>query len=255
MYLERSWRRWRSQRWHQKAAKGRPSWTRKLSQPEMRFLEYVCSSQSISVIWFKSPILPWPATPWWCPLQLGGLPLHLLLLIQSKDDLLKQSAANLFPAEHSSFEESVPRTTRKDDFLMPAENCRAGNSSHTWKRWIQVKICCTSSVLCDLSKWQHLFQSNSKLSKYFEAFRSNSKQFWNQTAARAAGKCLVSSAFLLLLETWLLGSFLFALFHCLKPLSCSSCAAPPFELCSGGVDEVTVASNSLILSLGESGRL
>ena len=91
------------------------------------------------------------------------------------------------------------------------------------------------------------FKVIQNFSKYFGAFRSNSKQFWNQTAARAAGKCLVSSAFLFLLETWLLGSFLFALFHSLKLLSCSSCAAPPFELCSGGVDEVTVASNSLII--------
>ena len=109
MYLERSWRRCRSQRWNQIAAKRRPSWTRKLSQPEMKFLEYVCSSQSISVIWFKSLILPWPATPWWCLLQLGGLPLHLLLLIHSKDDLLKKSAANLF-------EESVQEPQRNTTF-------------------------------------------------------------------------------------------------------------------------------------------
>ena len=59
MYLERSWRRWRPQRWCQIAAKGRPSWTCKLFQPEMRFLENVCSSQSIYVIWLKSLILPW----------------------------------------------------------------------------------------------------------------------------------------------------------------------------------------------------
>ena len=111
-YLERSWRRWRSQRWCRIAAKGRPSWTRKLSQPEMRFLEYVCSPQSISVIWFKSLILPWPATPWWCLPQPGGLPLPLLPLIHSKDDLLMQSAANLFPAKHSSFvQESQRKTT------------------------------------------------------------------------------------------------------------------------------------------------
>ena len=116
MYLERSWRRCRSQRWNQIAAKRKSSWTRKLSQPEMKFLEYVCSSQSISVIWFKSLILPWPATPWWCLLQLGSLPLHLLLLIQSKDDLLKQSAANLFPAEHSSLVESVQEPQRKTTF-------------------------------------------------------------------------------------------------------------------------------------------
>ena len=68
------------------------------------------------------------------------------------------------------------RTTKKDDFSMPVNNCRAGNRTHTWNRWIQVKICCTGSVLCDLSKWQHLFQSNSmlfkilwSLSKYFKA--------------------------------------------------------------------------------------
>ena len=42
--------------------------------------------------------------------------MHLLLLIQSKDDLLKQSAANLFPAEHSSFEESVQEPQRKTTF-------------------------------------------------------------------------------------------------------------------------------------------
>ena len=57
------------------------------------------------------------------------------------------------------------RTTKKDDFSMPVNNCRAGNRIHTWKRWIQVKICWSSSVLCDLSKWQHLFRSNSKLFK------------------------------------------------------------------------------------------
>ena len=116
MYLERSWRRCRSQRWNQIAAKRRPSWTRKLSQPEMKFLEYVCSSHSISVIWFKSLILPWPATPWWCLPQPGVLPLPLLLLIHSKDDLLKKSAANLFPAKHSSFEESVQEPQRKTTF-------------------------------------------------------------------------------------------------------------------------------------------
>ena len=109
MYLERSWRRWRSQRWHQKAAKGRPKWTRKLSQPEMRFLEYVCSFPSISVIWFKSLIIPWSATPWQCLPQPGVLPLPLLLLIHSKDDLLKKSAANLF-------EESVQEPQRNTPF-------------------------------------------------------------------------------------------------------------------------------------------
>ena len=112
MYLERSWRRCRSQRWNQIAAKRRPSWTRKLSQPEMKFLEYVCSSQSISVIWFKSLILPWPATPWWCLPQPGGLPLPLLPLIHSKDDLLMKSAANLFHAEQSLLvQESKRKTT------------------------------------------------------------------------------------------------------------------------------------------------
>ena len=164
MYLERSWRRCRSQRWNPIAAKGRPSWTRKLSQPEMRFLEYVCSSQSISVIWFKSLILPWPATPWWCVPQLGGLPLILLLLIQSKDDLLTQISGKSISCRAQL---ACSKTTKKDDFSKPVENCRAGNRTHTWKRWIQVKICCSSSVLCDLSKWQHLFQSNSKLFKVF----------------------------------------------------------------------------------------
>ena len=43
------------------------------------------------------------------------------------------------------------RTTKKDDFSMPVENCHAGNRTHTWKRWSQVKICCSSSVLCDLT--------------------------------------------------------------------------------------------------------
>ena len=33
-----------------------------------------------------------------------------------RDDLLKQSAANLFPAEHSSFEESVQEPQRKTTF-------------------------------------------------------------------------------------------------------------------------------------------
>ena len=116
MYLERSWRRCRYQRWNQIAAKRSPSWTRKFSQPEMKFLEYVCSSQSISVVWFKSLILPWPPTPWRCLPQPGVLPLALLLLIHSKDDLLKQSAANLFSAEHTSFEESVQEPQRKTTF-------------------------------------------------------------------------------------------------------------------------------------------
>ena len=44
------------------------------------------------------------------------LPLPLLLLLHSKDDLLKQSAANLFPAGHSSFEESVQEPQRKTTF-------------------------------------------------------------------------------------------------------------------------------------------
>ena len=116
MYLERSWRRCRSQRWNPIAAKGRPSWTRKLSQPEMRFLEYVWSSQSMYVIWFKPLILPWPASPSWYLPQICGLSLPLLLLIHSKDDFLKQSAANLFPAEHSLFEESVQEPQRKTTF-------------------------------------------------------------------------------------------------------------------------------------------
>ena len=45
----------------------------------------------------------WPALP-------------LLLLIHSKDDLLTQSAANLFPVEHSSLEESVQKPQRKTTF-------------------------------------------------------------------------------------------------------------------------------------------
>ena len=44
------------------------------------------------------------------------LPLPLLLLIHSKDDLLKQSAANLFPIEHSSFENFVQELQRKTTF-------------------------------------------------------------------------------------------------------------------------------------------
>ena len=50
------------------------------------------------------------------PTQPGSLPLPLLLLIHSKDDLLTQSAANLFPAEHSSFEEFVQEPQRKTTF-------------------------------------------------------------------------------------------------------------------------------------------
>ena len=196
----------------------------------MRFLEYVWSSQSISVIWFKSLILPWPATPWWCLLQLGGLPLHLLLLIQSKDDLLKQSAANLFPAEHSSFEESVQEPQRKTTFqcrlTIAAQETESTRKRDEFKSKFAVQALSYATCPSDNT----YFKVIQNFSKYFGAFRSNSRQFWNQTAARAAGKCLVFSAFLLLLETWLLGSFLFALFHCLKPLSCSSCAAPPFEL-------------------------
>ena len=134
MYLERSWRRCRSQRWHQKAAKGRPSWTRKLSQPEMRFLEYVCSPQSISVIWFKSLILPWPATPWWCLPQPGGLPLPLVLLIHSKDDLLKQSAANLFPAEHSSLVQKAQiKTTFQSRLRIAAQETEATRERSEFK--------------------------------------------------------------------------------------------------------------------------
>ena len=45
------------------------------------------------------------------PTQPGGLPLPLLLLIHSKDDLLTQSAANLFPAEHSSIVQEPQRKT------------------------------------------------------------------------------------------------------------------------------------------------
>ena len=93
----------------------------------------------------------WPALP-------------LLLLIHSKDDKISGKSISCRAQLAWGI---CSRTTKKDDFSMPVENCRAGNRTHTWKRWIQVKICCTSAVLCDLSKWQYLFQSNSKLFKVF----------------------------------------------------------------------------------------
>ena len=120
MYLERSWRRWRSQRWCQIAAKGRPSWTRKLSQPEMRFLENV------------------------------------------------------------------------------------------WYVW-----------LFDSSRWYHLGQLVS--GDVFQNLVVCPCLYYMSSTAKTtqtAGKWLVFSTFPLLLLTWLLGSFLFALFHCLiKTLS------------------------------------
>ena len=113
MYLERSWRRCRSQRWYQIAAKGRPSWTHKLSQPEMRFLEYVWPSQSMYVIWFKPLILPWPASPSWYLPQICGLSLPLLLLIHSKNDLLTQISSKSISCRAQL---ACSKTTRKTTF-------------------------------------------------------------------------------------------------------------------------------------------
>ena len=204
------------------------------------------------VIWFKPLILPWPASPSWYLPQICGLSLPLLLLIHSKNDLLTQiSSKSISCRAQLACSKTTRKTTFQSRLRIAAQETEPTRERDEFKSKFPAQALSYATCPSDNT----YFKVIQNFSKYFGAFRSNSRQFWNQTAARAAGKCLVSSAFLLLLETWLLGSFLFALFHSLKPLSCSSCAAPPFELCSGGVDEVTVASNSLILSLGESGWL
>ena len=90
-----------------------PSWTRKLSQPEIRFLECVSSSQSICVIWFKPLILPWPASPSWYLPQICGLSLPLLLLIHSKNDLLTQISSKSISCRAQL---ACSKTTRKTTF-------------------------------------------------------------------------------------------------------------------------------------------
>ena len=154
MYLERSWRRWRFQRWCQIAAKGRPSWTRKLSQPEMGFLEYFWSSHLNKSInqWIKCYLIQvaditLASYSQVIPTQPGGLPLPLLLLIHSKDDLLTQSEANLFPAEHSSLVQKPQRKTTFQSRLRIA----AQETETTRKKMKSSQNLLFSSVLCDLS--------------------------------------------------------------------------------------------------------
>ena len=170
----------------------------------MRCMEYVCSSQSISVIWFKSLILPWPATPWWCLLQLGGLPLHLLLLIQSKDDLLKQSAANLFPAEHSSFEESVQEPQRKTTFQcrlrIAAQETEPTRERDEFKSKFAVQALSYATCPSDNT----YFKVIQNFSKYFSAFRSNSRHFEIKLlpVQQASVWCLVLSYFYWKRDCW-----------------------------------------------------
>ena len=170
----------------------------------MRFLEYVWSSQSIYVIWFMPLILPWPATPWWCLLQLGGLPLHLLLLIQSKDDLLKQSAANLFPAEHSSFEESVQEPQRKTTFqcqlTIAAQEAEPTRERDEFKSKFAVQALSYATCPSDNT----YFKVIQNFSKYFSAFRSNSRHFEIKLlpVQQASVWCLVLSYFYWKRDCW-----------------------------------------------------
>ena len=93
------------------------------------------------------------------------------------------------------------RTIKKDDFSLPVEYCRAGNRNHTWKKWIQVKICCSSSVLSDLSKRQHLFKVFQSNLKPFEVIQSNF-EIKLLPVQQASVWCLVLSYFYWKRDCW-----------------------------------------------------
>ena len=83
-----------------------------------------------------------------------------------RDDLLKQSAANLFPAEHSSSEESVLKPQRKTTFqcrlTLAAQEAEPTRERDEFKSKFAVQALSYATCPSDNTYFEVLIQSFSK---------------------------------------------------------------------------------------------
>ena len=139
----------------------------------------------------------------------------------------------------------------KDDFWKPVVNCRTGNGTKPNPTFLVVCICWFSSVPCDLSDRQQVICISSHyiikwdVSWVFEFCRLHGGQFHLFTSYwcslhQASDCCRYFPSFTGTVTIGLLS--ICPRITSLKFLSCSPCAVPPFELYSGGVVVLIIAS-------------
>ena len=173
------------------------------------------------------------------------------LLIDNKDDCRTIcSAAIPFPAW-----QNPAKNHNKDDFWEPVVNCRTGNRPNQTDTFLFVCIFRFSSVPCDLSDRQHgnlyifitlsLIISSGTSREYLSFAGPQGGQFQVFTPYwcslhQASDCCRYFPSFTGTVTIGLLS--ICPRITSLKFLSCSPCAVPPFELYSGGVVVLIIAS-------------